>query len=435
MRRAWLLLMYLLATPVSDAVLLEKQKPEVTSIVSSSRHFVVRGMDPEVNLRLSIWCDEVARELTELLGAEVPFLDQRPVYLLLRDDDALDEAVVNRRSKFASGLLTQELRITNFNVADQEDMLENLVALLVERYVIARQDNNELNRAIPLVPAWFSVGVAPVLYSALRDRNRKVCVRQWMEKRLRPVVDVLAMQTSASGRSTLKCTCNLFYGWMQSLSVTVPVNSQFFNAWAGGEVIDLPWIMDHMPGLVSEKNIAKEWNLWAANRKEIRSEWSGGAYETIAVLKRKLNVRPKLMNAGYPLDGPDIVTPRQLLDLYDQPWFSFVVGKSSFDIAFQGLGQSSDMRDIIQQYQTFFETLKSLSVLHAKNKRTTTFRRARSKAERQLNEANLALAVYENRMQKVKQYVDAVENSAKARRSRTPKQMFVDDAVLKIEEK
>jgi hypothetical protein len=391
----------------------DDEAPPVTSIVSSTRHFAVRGTDPGQNLRLGIWADEVAEEMGEFIGQDVPFSDRRPVYIFAKVDPDIAEGLIAQRQAYSDGLLTQELRITNFHLLDQEDLLEALSALLLNRYAVQRQSVPARKKKLAEVPAWFSVGVAQQLFPALRERNRLVCVKQWQENRLKPVPEVLSMRFAVDGRTTLKCSCGMFLAWLHALSGADRTFDEMFTAWSTHQSVDQQWLVNHMPGLVSGKNVAKQWNLWIARASELRSEWAGDIYAVVDQLKSKLNVRPKLMNVGYPDDGMDSVSPRELLDLYDQAWFVSVIRKSSYAVNFQGMGQPEELREIIAQYQEFLETLKSLNAYHQKRS-TNGLRRARSRAERQLDEANLALAKYENKLKNWKLYVDLADKSIAA---------------------
>ena len=91
----------------------DEQAPPVQSIVSASRHFVVRSADPGANIRLGIWADEIAEALGNWIGEDVPFGDKRPLYILLRGDKSLDHALIRKQQGISDGLFTQELRITN----------------------------------------------------------------------------------------------------------------------------------------------------------------------------------------------------------------------------------------------------------------------------------------------------------------------------------
>jgi hypothetical protein len=403
----------------------------LVSAVSSSRAFVVQSHSPERNIELGIWAEEVMYLLTDYMGKPIPLSRGQPVYLQLREDPKKEATVISRQ-QVKSRYLTQTLQVTNIDQADQEDMLEGLCQLLLSRYAMASQPPSIRSKRPAQVPAWFAVGIAQNLYPILRERNHRLCMRWQEENRLHGIPRIMEQRYLPRGRLRVKVMCGMFMDWLHEES-RAGLISQMTLVWASGETVDASWLIKHQlkEPHADEKTLAKQWRLWLARARQAHAAFGGGIYDAVDQLKERLNLQPKTYGIPYPVDGPDTISFRTLPDHYEEIWFSPLVSKVAMRVALSGLGQPPAFQEIIKKYQAYLQTLQTLPAYPAKG-RLSRVQGAVRKADDQLNEANLALAKYEEQVTKWRAYVDlAADTVTPTARTRTAFQLFVDQAEAK----
>jgi hypothetical protein len=412
---------------------LSAQDTNLVSAVSASRSFVIQSHSRERNIELGIWAEEVQGRITSFMGRPVPLGRGQPVYIQLQEDPTKEPLAIPRQH-IKNSYLTQQLLIVNFDEADQEDMLEALCQLLLSRYAMAAQPPSIRTERPAQVPSWFAVGIAQNMYPVLRERNRRLCVRWLKENRLEEIPDLMNQQFLPRGRMRVKVMCGLLVSWLQEAEQQDLV-SAMPSAWARGETVDATWLSKHLLNdpVLDEKLLAKQWRLWITRVRQAQSEFGGDIYGAVDQLKARLNLQPKLLGVGYPVDGPDTISLRALPDSYESPWFGPLISKLSIRVMMPGLRQAQDFQEIVTKYQAYFQTMASLPALHAKGK-TSQIQSVIRASEKQLNEANLALAEYDEKISKWRAYMDVVERKGKpnqAKPTRTAFQAFVDQAEAK----
>ncbi len=197
--------------------------------------------------------------------------------------------------------------------------------------------------------------------------------------------------------------------------------------------MDASWLIKHQlkEPHADEKTLAKQWRLWLARARQAHAAFGGGIYDAVDQLKERLNLQPKTYGIPYPVDGPDTISFRTLPDHYEEIWFSPLVSKVAMRVALSGLGQPPAFQEIIKKYQAYLQILQTLPAYPAKG-RLSRVQGAVRKADDQLNEANLALAKYEEQVTKWRAYVDlAADTVTPTARTRTAFQLFVDQAETK----
>ena len=108
-------------------------------VISVSHRFIAGGMASPENVSLAASAEETAGKIEEFVGLGIPFAKGESLQMFARWSTNEANGRVIRAQGWVDRALSQKLIIVNPDRADQEDVLEGLCWLLLNRYVISRQ--------------------------------------------------------------------------------------------------------------------------------------------------------------------------------------------------------------------------------------------------------------------------------------------------------
>ena len=326
-------------------------------IVSSSHRFSANGLSSAGNLSLVTWADQVAVKLEGVTALPLPFAKGEALRFSVKTDTNNTQGRIVKAQGWEAGLLSQKLVIINSSRTEQEDLLEGLCWLLLNRYVVNRQGSQQRETHLGTVPDWLSVGIAQHLYPSLRSRNIRAVLDRWRENEALPVRNVFQQEYLPDGRWIEKAVCALAVDWLTAWEQPDPFFEAVFNRLAENEPLTSEWFMQS--GLVPahrEIELEKSWDLWIARQQLLGQDLRSLSFKSLADLKTALVIRP----ADYGVfsnEVPSVVSPERLIRLRDQPWVPRLATRVSLKIKSIGIGQSGDGQAVFHQFGRFFDRL------------------------------------------------------------------------------
>lgn len=325
--------------------------------ISSTHRFIASGMTAGENVSLAAAAEEVTGKIEGLLGLRLPVFRAQPLQLLARTAEATERGHIIKAQGWVDGRLSQKLIIANPAKADQEDVLEGLCWLLLNRYVIVRQTPAQRGERLGTVPDWLASGLAQNLYLVLRARNSRVVVRRWERGEALSAADILGLEYLPEGRWSEKAFAGVAFDWLASSPKPSAVFESLFSRLAAGEKITPDALADIMTGQnVNLGELEKGWDLWIAQQTQIRRYWGGFPEEKLGDLRALLTVRPEEL--GVTLEGvPEVLTLAGLIDRREEPWVSGLAARLGLKIRALGLGETAEFRAVVERYGAFLDAL------------------------------------------------------------------------------
>ena len=202
--------------------------------ISVSHRFIAGGMSSPENVSLAAAAEEVAGKIEKFTRLTIPFAKGESLQMLVRRSTNEPNGRVVKAQGWVDRTLMQKLILVNSERIDQEDVLEGLCWLLLNRYVIGLQTFEQKISRLGSVPDWLSTGAAQNLYLALRTRNRQVVIRRWLRNEDLPFNQILDLDVLPAGRWGEKAFCGLAVDWFASQPNPAVVFENFFSCLAEG---------------------------------------------------------------------------------------------------------------------------------------------------------------------------------------------------------
>lgn len=392
---------------------------ERASHLSASRRFAVRGLPAAPAAELARWCDDVAGRVATRLGAEAPFAPGEWIEIFCDEEAPADRGRVVKGQGYVDGRLQQRLSVINVASADQEDMLEGLVWLLVNRYVIQEQTSAERAARLGATPDWLAVGVAQGLYPELRQRNTRLVVARWLDGATVDLPGLLDHEFLPPGRWIEKAQAGLTVDWMSELAASRQGYAALWRHLAAAPRPDLAWLARDWLGFPSLRELNKSWDLWLA-RQQLVVTASAEGLARLARLRKLLEVRPE----DYAVAGvgvPPGLTPARMIEQRAEPWMPVLAGRVNLSVQSVGLGQGADLQEVTRAYGQFFDALERAG---RKGRGLLGARTDASRLQKLLNEADERLVRLERAWSERSRYLDDVASG----RANGPGQVVAEDA-------
>ena len=150
---------------------LQPAEPTTPPLSSSTRRFVLRGFNLQDAGSLSLWLENMTSRLETRVGQPVPFNRSEIVRVVGAASGEGGPGRILRSQEFLGTSLLQRMTIENPESVSQETVLESLVQIHLNRYIISAWRRQNEERASMSLPDWFSVGIAQCLVSELLERN------------------------------------------------------------------------------------------------------------------------------------------------------------------------------------------------------------------------------------------------------------------------
>lgn len=341
----------------NNEAFLHEAVPSSPPVVSSSQRFVFRGFRSEDGLKLSSWVEKVAGKLESVVGSPVPFQRREMIRFTARRDEASESGRVQLGQKLMEGLLQQRVGLENPEMLDEESVLEGFMAVLLYRYVIAEyQSTGSFGQ--PVVPDWFTAGMAQSLQPGLRDRNTRFVINQWEAGEGHRVAEITEWISLPAGRVTQKADCGLLVDWLQK-----PIREKvgWEATWrriAAGDPLDVEWIRNDLWQGADARDLEKAWDLHLAAQTQLNRDWGALTFEQVTDLKRILTrYISKYQGSGYAptseLHLGDLVLMRE------EAWVKKVASGMMTDLTKFAVGRAPRIREVAENYQRFFQALQN----------------------------------------------------------------------------
>jgi len=372
-------------------------------VFSTSRRFVVQGLSAENAAAISQWTEEVAARLENLTGRSVPVKGHMPIELIPRNETGGVARVITAQG-YVDGQVQQRLVMVNPGDLDQEDLLEGLCRLLLNRQVIALQSARQRTAELGSVPDWIAVGAAQTLYHEIRVRNSRMMLSRWKANQSFPLGAILGLQDLPGGRWNEKALCGLMMGWL----VTWPDAHQrwglLFERLAAGRGIDDTWLASSA-AYGSARDMNKAWDVWLAQQC-VQHDWARGPVERLSDLRQALRINPDDYGIAVEQDVAVPLAPAAMIDLRKRPWVNALTTRVALKIQWLGIGQPAELQAVVRGYVMFMDALAARPSAY----RGGLFGRGPSESQlrKLLAEADAALNEYEKDAVQRKDYLDSV---------------------------
>lgn len=324
--------------------------------ISTTRRFVASGLGSADNVDLAISAEESADKLAELVGARIPFGRAHYVQLAARQDDRAGRGSVVKAQGWVDRQLSQKLIITNPFTVDQEDVLEGLCWLLLNRFVVVRQTTPQRQTRLGAVPDWLAVGLAQNLYAALRARNSYVVVRRWERGDAVPLSEVAAFEYLPPGRWSEKAFCGLAVGLVLSQPRAPDLFTEMFARLARGEDLTAEALAEILFGEKDVRELEKQWDLWIARQTQVRRAWGGVSEERLEAVRALSTI--DIAELGAAGEGvPPGLSLRDLIERRNAPWMPKVALVLALRVRGLAVGEAPEFREVVEPYGEFFDAL------------------------------------------------------------------------------
>ena len=375
-------------------------------VISASHRFVAGGMSSAENVSLAASAEETAGKIEDLIGLRIPFAKGESLQMLARSSTNDPNGRVIRAQGWVDRSLSQKLIIVNSERADQEDILEGLCWLLLNRYVISRQTFEQKTSQLGSVPDWLSTGVAQNLYLALRTRNNQIVIRHWLKNEGLLFNEILALESLPAGRWGEKAFCGLAVDWVASRPEPAAAFGSVFSCLARGDKITTNVMSELLVGQDSGRELEKSWDLWIASQTRVKQYWGGVSPERLESLKHLLAAPPDEMGSPSGKGGPSSLTLKTLVKYRDAPWMPLYATRLNLHIRSLGIGEAKEFRDVLELFGTYLDALGRPRKGFG---RFSLFRASPATLNRMLAAADKGLADLESSREQRSHYVAGIE--------------------------
>lgn len=309
------------------------------------------------NAALADSAEDVAKKIEDLMGRRLPFQRGQTLQLSVRFQEDRPPVQVIKAQGWVDRQLAQKLVIVNPGSVDQEDVLEGLCWLMLNRYVVGRQTFEERTRRLGTVPDWLSVGFAQSLYLSLRARDSHVVLRRWQRDESLALADLLALEYMPSGRWAEKAFCGVAVDWLAGLPRAGEVFGAIMDRRARGGKVSADWLAGVITGKAEARAAEKEWSLWIALQSNVKRHLGGTTEEDVAALRALMSVRPEEFGINSATNAPSEMNFAELVEHCREPWMVPLGAVLSLKVKGLGIGASPEFREVVGRYGEFLDAL------------------------------------------------------------------------------
>lgn len=237
--------------------------PEVRSVFSSNRRFLVSGFPAASAANLMRWAEDVSRQLENRMG---PMPSERGWYVEIH---ASSGDVVVRAQGWADGFLQQRLDIPSRSALDEQDALEGLVWLLLNRWPVNLQSNEQRLASLAVVPDWLAAGMAAQLYPQLLRRGAATALERWRTGTITAWPVLVEREILPAGRWSEKAEAALVVSWMIERRV---LWDELWQSVAKGQHVTAGFVAQRVAGFQGVDEAIAHWDAWLALQQEKRRD-------------------------------------------------------------------------------------------------------------------------------------------------------------------
>jgi len=293
---------------------------EVVAPESSSVEVLrsVSGVSVAGNGRISrvsllTWCDEILENVGTTYGHKAVSLRRWPLRIVLKDESSRAGGRVVKAQNERGTALGQVLFIEAPDVVPQEDILEGMCWLLLNRYVVAKQSLPQRSEKLGTVPDWLAVGLAQEMYAPLRARNNRIVVNAWREGVQLSAAQTLAGANISPEQTLQRAVAAVFYDWISSFANSDELFPAMFSLMASGRDVTPEWLANRIPELSDAADVEQQWDLWVATRQQINFIFEPLRISDVVALELALIVCPTVLSVAAERNIADALTEEQLI--------------------------------------------------------------------------------------------------------------------------
>lgn len=294
-------------------------QPGRAAITSADRRFMVSGLTSAENMLLARKLAEQADQVEAKTGLPLPLRRDQVLGVMVQSSSAPGAPVLKMQG-WDDGQFYQRLVVPSVVRLDEEDLMEGICWLLLNRYAAEYTPAGQRIGTGAGVPEWISAGIAQNTQAALRSRNRDWISRELGEGRAMPLAQVVKLDQLPPGR------------WREKAYAAAAVEVLFPDgdsaAWAAlakavgaRQPIDAAWLRKTCAALRDRKP-EDAWRDHLEKRARLRQAetWSDRGLQIESKLLQALNFRPRDWVGSVPDDVPQDLFARDLIDHRGQAW-------------------------------------------------------------------------------------------------------------------
>lgn len=327
----------------------------VRTIFSSTHRFAISGLSGVDSMTLARWAEDVADRLERVLGTSIPFEAGEVLIIRGLEDSRAARPVVEKVQGYFDGRLQQKLVIVRPSGMDQEDALEALCALLLNRCLLARQPVGQRQPRGAVAPDWLSVGLAQNLFKELRARNAGIVQELRDAGNLPAAAEVLDWTVLPPGRWREKYCAGLFVSWLMAQPDTG-------DRWAG--------LLRHLAAggdagahvrsaflrLSDAAALQQEWNRWVSRQGDVIFEVGGMPARMLEELEGLFVLRPRELGVAATNLPPEIMA-LELIKRRAEPAVAQLAAAAAVKARLVAAGQSEEAARAAETVAAFYTRL------------------------------------------------------------------------------
>ncbi len=326
------------------------------AITSHQRHFVVDGLPPQEALEIATWAESTLDAIADWSGMAWPEKDVLPMVIAVEAGEDGDAGRVDSLQVLTDdGRLRQELLLVNPGDLNQEDVLEALCELLMNRWLFREARRRGMNDVVSRVPGWMAAAAALDLDPDGRTRN----LRELKEAERRGFVAradaVFALPSLPPGRSPDKAMAALVMHWLMEEAGASALIARLIDLQISYVPADTARIAD-LTGLESTRAFNMAWEVWLAEQD--RRVVPGQRSTETAELIRLLELHPQDVGLVTSMSLPGgRLDYRQLVEARDRSWARGAARIFATKLRLMLVGKDPALVEVTQPFVTFFDAL------------------------------------------------------------------------------
>ena len=375
----------------------------VHTIFSTSHRFAISGLSGVDAITLARWADDVAERVERALGSPIPFEAGEVIILRALPSARGIQPGAEISQGYFDGRLQQKMVIVRPADADQEDLLEGLCTLLVNRQLVSLQAPERRREQPVVAPAWLGVGLAQVLFHELRSRNAPAVLRLREEGHLPRVDDLLDWNVLPAGRWREKYCCGVFAGWLSA-------QADARDRWAGllrtlAEGGDLrATLQKGVLRMADWPAVERGWERWVDQQQQVVRDIGRQAPRHLDELEAMMTLEPRALGVTS-TNAPPRIEAAALIPRRKEGWVGTLASSAAFRTRLAAVGQPPEVAKAAESLAAFYDELARAA--RAKG----FFSRGPSAASLQsrLEAAQGAFATLRGKLAEQDRYVDALD--------------------------
>ncbi|HMO50973.1 MAG TPA: hypothetical protein PKE26_06815 [Kiritimatiellia bacterium] len=319
-------------------------------ITSHRHHVTVVDFPPRDALEIALWAETVWERLEQWAGRRLPETRGFPVIISARlDDESGISRVVLAQELDAEGVLRQELTMIQPAGVDQEDVLEGLCRLLMNRWLAPRARELGRNDFGDALPAWWVIGAAQQLFPELRERNLRMIREADARGETEPITALFRAQVLPPGRWLEKARADLAVAWLIDREPAREWVTRIMERALAGVPVDAAWLVE-IGFAESPRALEAGWDLWLARQdgKMIPGVFSRDTARLLRLLALRAEDYGVILSDGRRTGSLAIET---LIADREAPWVAALVRRITGRISQEVVGKAPDIAEAIRPFQ------------------------------------------------------------------------------------